>query len=158
MKKLIALIDHTLASALALFMAALLVNILWQVASRFLLNTPSSYTEELARFLLLWIGMLGGCYAYRQHSHLGLDVVVSRLPPARQRLLAKLVTATVIAFAVLVLGYGGGYLVWLTLELEQISAAMGIPMGYVYSVLPLSGALITFYALLPHNTTPAEVA
>ncbi|TGD71952.1 TRAP transporter small permease [Mangrovimicrobium sediminis] len=136
-------------------MAALVVNILWQVTSRFALNDPSSYTEEIARFLLIWIGLLGGCYAYRHNSHLGLDLLTQKLSPAAQRLAALLIDTVTIAFAALVLGYGGGQLVWLTLELQQTSAALGIPMGYVYSVLPLSGALMVFYCLALRDRTRA---
>ena len=49
-------------------------------------------------------------------------------------------------FALVVLVYGGGQLVQLTLELRQTSAALGLPIGYVYGVLPLSGILITWYS------------
>ncbi len=146
LKSLIRCLDLLLNSSLILCMGGLVVTILWQVASRFLLNDPSSYTEEIARFLLIWIGMLGGCYAYRSKSHLGLDLLTSKLSPPAQRIASIMVTLVVILFAVLVLGYGGGRLVWLTLELHQTSASLGIPMGYVYSVLPISGALILLYS------------
>ena len=48
--------------------------------------------------------------------------------------------------------YGGSELVSLTLELEQISAALGVKMGLIYSVLPLSGGLIIAYALVNITT------
>lgn len=145
---LIQTVDRLLSTVLVLCMAGLVLNILWQVASRFLLNDPSSFTEEIARFLLIWIGLLGGCYAYRQNSHLGLDLVTEAMSPGTRRTTQIIVKVVTILFATLVLGYGGGQLVWLTLELHQTSAAMGIPMGYVYSVLPISGALIVFYSLI----------
>ncbi len=145
---LIRLVDRSLNVILVLLMAALVVNVLWQVGSRFLLNDPSSFTEEAARFLLLWLGLLGGCYAYRNRSHLGLDLMTRNLEGALQRWAHRSVLLVVMLFAVLVLVYGGGRLVWLTLELRQTSAALDIPMGYVYSVLPLSGILITFYSLV----------
>ena len=145
MKSLVRTIDQLLNATLVFCMAALVINILWQVASRYLFNDPSSVTEEIARFLLIWIGLLGGCYAYRHNSHLGLDIVTGTMSPAAQRAAKKLVQLVVMLFAALVLVYGGGQLVWLTLELQQTSPSMGIPMGYVYSVLPISGCLIVFY-------------
>lgn len=156
LKPLIRCLDLLLNSSLILCMAGLVITILWQVASRFLLNDPSSYTEEIARFLLIWIGMLGGCYAYRSKSHLGLDLLTTKLSPAAQRMASIAVTLVVILFAVVVLGYGGGRLVWLTLELHQTSASLGIPMGYVYSVLPISGVLLVLYSFNPTGQQPTK--
>ena len=146
MDKVSQLLDRILSITLACLMAALVINVLWQVATRFLLDDPSSVTEEIAQFLLMWIGLLGGCYAYRRGSHLGLDVATARLEPAAREACRRLVLLLAAVFAGLVLIYGGGQLVWLTLELRQTSAALGIPMGYVYAVLPLSGVLIAFYS------------
>ena len=147
-------IDRLLSAILACLMAALVINVLWQVATRFLLDDPSSVTEEIAQFLLLWIGLLGACYAYRRNSHLGLDIVTSNLDPAPRALSRKFVLLVSSAFALVVLVYGGGQLVWLTLELGQTSAALGIPMGYVYAVLPVSGLLIIFYSAAGWHTGP----
>lgn len=148
MRPLTRIIDHLLNATLVVLMAALVINVLWQVGARFLLDDPSSFTEEIARFLLLWIGLLGGCYAYRQGSHLGLDLLTAGLEGRARyatRLFVLLVSST---FAAVVLGYGGGRLVWLTLDLGQTSPALGLPMGLVYGVLPLSGALLVFYSVV----------
>ena len=56
-------VDRWLSYALMLLMAVSALNVLWQVFTRFILQDPSSYTEELARFLLVWIGLLGASYA-----------------------------------------------------------------------------------------------
>lgn len=141
-------IDRLMEWTLIAFMAMLVINVIWQVASRYLLDDPSSFTEEVARFLLLWIGLLGGCYAYRTNSHLGLDLVTQTMTRRSQKLVRGIVSITTVVFALVILAYGGGRLVWLTLELKQTSAALGMPMGYVYGVLPLSGILITFYSLV----------
>lgn len=154
MSKLSYCIDRILSAALVGLMAALVINVLWQVVTRFLLDDPSSVTEEIAQFLLMWIGLLGGCYAYRRGSHLGLDILTARLEPAASSATRKFVLLVAAAFALVVLVYGGGQLVWLTLELRQTSAALGIPMGYVYCALPLSGGLIAFYSAVGWNTQP----
>ena len=147
MQALVRATDRLLNATLTLCMAGLVINILWQVASRFLLDDPSSYTEEIARFLLIWIGLLGGCYAYRHNSHLGLDLLTEKMEAGGKQVAQLIVRGAILLFAALVLIYGGGQLVLLTLELHQTSAAMGIPMGYVYSVMPISGVLIVFYSL-----------
>lgn len=137
--------------ALEFFLASLLVlmvlDVTWQILTRFLPTNPSSYTEELARFLLVWIGLLGGAYAFRKKSHLGIDLLTNALP-TRQKLWVQLFTLLLcFAFAASAMVYGGAQLVLLTLELNQMSAALNLPMGFVYSVIPLSGALICLFSV-----------
>jgi len=76
---LLAMLDKSLRFALALLMTAMVGSVVWQVLSRYLFVVPAAWTEELARFLLIWIGMLGAAYAYRQGSHLGIDLLANKL-------------------------------------------------------------------------------
>jgi TRAP-type C4-dicarboxylate transport system permease small subunit len=140
------IVDRTLKILLEVLMAAMVLDVTWQVVSRYLLRDPSSVTEEIARFLLIWIGLLGAAWAFRRRSHLGIDILTVRLK-GRKRAAARVFTyAASIFFALLVMGIGGIRLVALTLELDQVSAALGLRMGYIYLAVPLSGLLIVFYA------------
>lgn len=140
-------LDRILAVFLMILMAAIVVDVTWQVLSRFIVGNPSSVTEEIARFLLIWIGLLGAAYAFRTHAHLGLDLVTSQLP-MQKRVLAEVASQMVsFLFAALVMVYGGIKLVSLQLELGQTSAALQVRMGYVYMVIPLAGVLICIYAI-----------
>ena len=146
MKALRRRVDRVLETTVFLLLAAMVINVSWQVFTRFVLQRPSAYTEELARFLLIWTGLLGGCVAWRRGMHLAIRLFGrdSSTPP----LWAQHVTSAATAcFAILILGVGGVRLVALTLQLEQRSAALGWPLGYVYFVVPLSGALLLFYVL-----------
>ena len=145
---IIRLIDKALAGTLIIAKVSILLTVIWQVVSRYVLKDPASVTEELSRFILIWIGILGAAYAYRQNAHLGFNLIVERQSRKVKRLLLTCVEVIVIIFCVLVMVYGGAELVSLTLELEQISAALGVKMGFIYSVLPLSGGLIIAYALV----------
>ncbi len=147
MRQLTRTIDKGLAVFLEILMAAMVLTVTWQVISRFILKAPSSYTEELARFLLIWIGILGSGYALRTKAHLGIDILPKYLQGYKRKMLEVFVYFLVILFAFFVLIIGGLRLVDLTFSLKQTSAAMGIPMGYVYLVLPLSGLLMVYYAL-----------
>ncbi len=147
MNKLLHWVDCLLKWFLAGLMTAIVLVVCWQVVSRFVLNAPSSITEELSRSLLIWIGMVGAAFAYRTGVHLGFDMLTRRLTGVKQQRAAMFLTAAVVLFAVVVMVFGGGNLVWLTWELNQISAALGIKMAYIYIALPLSGTLITFYGL-----------
>jgi TRAP-type C4-dicarboxylate transport system permease small subunit len=55
-------------------MIMMVLNVAWQVLTRFVLQNPSSYTEELARYLLIWLGLLGAGYCVGQRSHLAIDI------------------------------------------------------------------------------------
>jgi TRAP-type C4-dicarboxylate transport system permease small subunit len=128
-------------------MALMVVNVLWQVATRFILDDPSSYTEEVARYLLIWVGLLGAAYAAGRRSHLAIDLLPERLQGRRRHLLLLLIEACIFLFALLALVIGGSRLVSLTLLLGQSSAALGLPLGIVYLALPISGLLMMFFAV-----------
>lgn len=139
--------DRVLAAFLIALMGASVINVLWQVFTRFVLNAPSSFTQELARFLLIWIGLLGAGYAVGQRDHLALELVPERLTGRAREWVQIAIQGCVLAFAVAVLIGGGLRLVYVQLTLGQTSASLDIPLGYVYAVLPISGAITAFYTL-----------
>lgn len=148
MRSVINWIDKILAQALIILMAVMVLDVSWQVFTRFVIRRPSSYTEELATFLLIWIGLLGASYALRTKSHLGIDILTYRLSGARKYTSEILIYTCVLAFALSVMVFGGIRLVNLTFQLNQVSAAVGIKMGYVYLVIPMTGVLIMLYSLV----------
>ena len=146
--RLKAAVDRALGGVLAGLMGLLTLDVLWQVFTRFVLRDPSSFTDELARYLLIWVALLGGAYTAGQRMHLAIDLLPASLHGRRRHALGLLIEGVVLAFAVGVMVVGGARLVGLTLLLGQTSAALRVPLGYVYAVLPLSGALIAFYSLV----------
>lgn len=147
MQQLCQKVENILKWFLATLMVLMVVDVSWQVLTRFILSDPSSFTEELARYLLIWIGLLGASYAYRTHAHLGIDILVKKFRGASRITVTSVAIVCNIIFVVAVMVKGGISLVALTLELEQTSAALNIPVGFVYSVIPLSGLLIILFAL-----------
>jgi TRAP-type C4-dicarboxylate transport system permease small subunit len=141
------ILDRILAGALIILMGGAVLNVLWQVFTRWVLNDPSSYTEELARYLLIWVGLLGAAYASGKKMHLAIDLLPSKLEGRPRHLLEIAIELCVFLFAVAVMTVGGIRLMSLAFLMGQVSAALGIPLGYVYLVLPLSGILIAFYSL-----------
>ena len=167
--RLAAGLDRGLAGLLAALLAAIVLAVSWQAVSRYLLADPSGWTEELARFLLIWIGLFGGAFAYHRRLHLGLDLLPeylrtratesaidptnptnpmtgTRIDPTNPltgtkiaKIVRRMSDACVLVFALTVLVGGGGALVALTFGLAQFSPALGLPMGAVYLSLPLSG-------------------
>ena len=142
------IIDKLLGWLVTIFMGILVINVLWQVASRFLLGDPSSFTDELAGYLLIWVGLLGAAYATGQKQHLAIDLLSARLSEKGKKLQILFINVIIAVFALVVLVIGGGNLVFITFYLGQISSALQIPVGYVYVVLPLSGLFIIYYAVV----------
>ncbi len=148
MQKITKVITKILEIFLIILMASIVIDVVWQIFTRFILRDPSSYTEELAGFLLIWIGLLGASYALYSKAHLGIDILTAKLEGSRRKLSIVSIYSLVILFAFFILVIGGMRLVNLTFTLNQISAAMAIPMGYIYIVLPLTGILMIFYSIV----------
>ncbi len=141
-------VDRALEGLVVVLMSAMVLNVLFQVVTRFVLGSPSSFTEELARFLLIWIGLFGGCLALRRGLHTSIELLPQALDARGRRLLGLSSRIAIALFAVVVLGIGGGHLVQLSHSLGQTSAALGIGLGWVYLALPLAGAVMLFYAVV----------
>ncbi len=140
-------LDRLLGGAICLLMAGMVLNVLWQVFTRFVLRQPSSFTEELARYMMIWVGLLGSAYASGRKAHLALDLLTAHLQGARQRISERFIQAAVLVFALTVMVGGGGRLVWIQLSLGQQSAALQLKLGYVYLAVPLAGTCIVFYSI-----------
>ncbi|MGM9760142.1 MAG: TRAP transporter small permease [Parabacteroides sp.] len=141
------IIDKTLEWILIFLMAFLVIDVLWQVASRYVLVAPSSFTDEIAGFLLIWVGLLGAAYVAGSNGHLAIDLLLQRIgQPALRHRLQIFIHLLVALFALLVLVIGGSWLVYTRFYLDVTSASLQLNLGIVYSVLPLSGVLTLFYA------------
>ena len=147
MQKITERITKVLSTILIILMAGIVADVTWQVFTRFVLRNPSSFTEELAGFLLIWIGLLGASYTYCRKAHLGIDTITARFTGAKKKAVQTGVAVVVLLFALFILVIGGIRLVDITFTLKQISPAMGIPMGYIYLVLPVTGVLFIYYAI-----------
>ena len=71
--------DRTLALIVSVLLTMLLFTVVWQVFSRYVLKDPSSYTDELARYLLIWVALLGAAYATGQKLHLAIDLLQNKI-------------------------------------------------------------------------------
>ena len=127
---------HWLEKILATLMGLLVVDVIWQVTTRFILNNPSSFTDELARFLLIWLGLLGAALVSGHRMHLAIDLVSSRFSESNSQMyLAVFIESVVLLAAVSVMVWGGSKLVYTIWSLGQTSTALRIPLSVVYSIV-----------------------
>jgi TRAP-type C4-dicarboxylate transport system permease small subunit len=133
---------------LEILMSLLVLDVLWQVISRYLLASPSSFTDELAGFLLIWVGVLGAAYVAGRKEHLAIDILIQKSPPGRQRLLQYIIYTLIFLFALSVMVVGGVVLMYTRFALQVKSAALQLPLGYVYIIMPISGLIIMYYEVI----------
>ena len=119
----------------------------WGVEAGFLPEGQIKWTEELARFLMVWSALLGAALAFERRAHLGVDYLVGKFHPATRSLVASVVHLLVVVFALLVLVKGGVAVVQKTMESGQMTPALGMKKWVVYSVLPVSGVFVVWFAL-----------
>ncbi len=140
-------LDKLLGRILIVIMSLMVVNVLWQVFTRFVVGTPSSFTDELARYLMIWVGVLGAAYVAGKNQHVSIDVFANKLSMNKQKKLSNFVGIIIILFAITALVIGGIRLVYISHILGQHSSALQIPLAYVYMVIPISGILVIYYKI-----------
>jgi TRAP-type C4-dicarboxylate transport system permease small subunit len=141
-------LDKIVGTMLMVIMAVMVINVTWQVFSRYVIQSPSSFTDELSRYLLVWLGMLGAAYVAGQGNHLAIDILPTKLTGESKRRLLMVINVVIILFVIPVMIMGGSNLVYITYILEQKSATLQLPLAYVYMMIPFSGLLVLFYQLV----------
>jgi len=150
---LLKLLDRLEETLIAFLMAAATLVIFGAVAHRFLATVPVvqdlmlrmdvSWAQELCIFMFVWMAKFGAAYGVRQGIHVGVDVLVRKLPEPRRRpltLFALLAGATFTG----VVATLGGHFVWRMAQTDQTSVDLEVPMWLVYLCVPLGSGLMCF--------------
>lgn len=125
----------------------LVIDVLGQVFSRYILNTSFAFTEELARFSLIWLSILGAAYLNAKREHLSMDFLYQKFSDKNRKKALIFIEVCIFLFALIVMVIGGFNLVYTTLHLGQLSGTLRIPLGYIYAILPISGLLIMWFSV-----------
>ena len=103
-------LNKMLETILAVLVAVMVLGCIWQVATRFILNNPSKYTEEFLRYALIWLTMLGVPYAYGQERHLSINIITRTFTEKGGLRLKLFIEVLITAISVFVM-IAGGWLV-----------------------------------------------
>ncbi|MDA7570724.1 TRAP transporter small permease [bacterium] len=147
MKKIKTYLDRVIEKLLITIFGLMVINVIWQVITRYFSENPSSFTDELSRYLMIWLGILGAAYVTGKNEHVSIDFFIKKISVQNRKILTLFITLSIICFAIIALVIGGGRLVYITLILQQYSPSLKIPLALVYSILPISGILIIFYKI-----------
>lgn len=120
------------------FAIIMTVTTLVGILFRYLMTNPLPWTEELARYAMIWMGLLAISMGVRRQSHLGLQVIINLLPRFVQKIFGYLIRILIGYFLYMLMIYGGkmalnGY--------YQIAPALQIKMIYVLSAVPMAALL-----------------
>jgi len=127
-----------------LVVLGIVASIFLQVIFRYVIQAPLSWTEELARSLLIWLTFVGAALALREGGHFALDVLIGKLP-AKIRAGFELVLMAITAIFLSVLLYKGLFI--LPVVHQQTSASLRIPMSFVYLAIPVGSGFMLFHTL-----------
>ncbi|MCI6886872.1 MAG: TRAP transporter small permease [Lachnospiraceae bacterium] len=129
-----------LAGIATILLSVMTLLVLYQVFTRYVLNSPAAFTEELVRYFLIWTGFIGAAYAFITREHMCLVLLRDKLNPASKRILMTLIDVLILVFAIFVITIGGFKL---AMSAEKVfSALLGIPRSLVYAMAPISGLFI----------------
>ena len=89
-------LDKVVSGLLVILMALMVFNVTWQVLSRYVVQNPSSFTDELSRYMLIWVGMLGAAYVAGKNEHLAIDIILVSLREKLQKKVLVLVNVLIV--------------------------------------------------------------
>lgn len=138
-------LNTTLKALSALFFTLLVLATTWQVFSRLVLNSPVTWSEELAKMLFVWLSFLGSALVYGERGHMAVEFLARQFDDRKERFFAIWTHVVSLIFAVFVLVWGGANAAmnaW-----SQNLTALPINIGSVYLVMPIAGVAIVLYAI-----------
>ncbi|GAB3338769.1 TRAP transporter small permease [Chromohalobacter beijerinckii] len=135
--KLKRFIEFTCGAIAGLLLASMSLIALWQVFTRYALNSPSTYTEELLRYLMVWMAFLGAAYGIGKGNHLALTILEGMISPSKALALMIFHNILITLVVLFVIVWGGYQFAASNLIIK--SSTLGLPMGYIYSIIPIVG-------------------
>lgn len=125
---------------------AMVVLTCWQVFTRYILQNPSSWSEELVSYLFAWASLFGASLVTSERGHMNIPIIVERMGEKMQKFFGIVGELIAFAFSAVILVYGGISIT--KLAMGQMTSALGVAVGVFYIVLPICGVLNMIYTVL----------
>jgi len=146
MKQLRCVLNRCLNVLAGISFLAMVALTCWQVFTRYILQNPSSWSEELVSYLFAWMSLFGASIVVGERGHMNIPILVERMGKKGRKFFAIFAEIIACLFAGVILVYGGIQIT--SLAMGQMTSALGIPIGVFYVVLPLSGLINIVYTIL----------
>ncbi len=144
-RKILNVLDKCCQCFVIVGLAVMTIVLFAQITARYVFGSGLSWSEELARYLMIWVVYIGAAVVYKDNSHISVTVLEEIFGPLARRILGVIQKIVSIAFMGLVGYWSIGMMEFAAL---QTSPNMLIPMNYIYLVFPISSVLIVLYLLL----------
>lgn len=118
----------------------------WQVFTRYILQNPSSWSEELVGYMFGWMALFGASLVTGERGHMNIPVVIERFNIGVRKVFAILAEVVALIFSASILVYGGFQIA--NLAMGQMTSSLGVAIGTFYWVMPLCGILNVIYTVL----------
>lgn len=118
----------------------------YQIVTRYFFNSPSTVSEELLTYLFTWLSLLAAAYVFGKRDHMRMGFLADKVTGTARKVLETVIELLVMLMVGGIMIYGGFSIMQLTMT--QKTASLGIPMGVIYTILPISGILIFLYGIL----------
>lgn len=146
MKQLRSILNQILNVLAGVSFLAMVALTCWQVFTRYILQNPSSWSEELVSYLFAWMALLGSSIVVGERGHMNIPILVDKMGPAAKKALSIVAEVIACLFAGIILVFGGVQIT--NLAMGQMTSSLGVPIGVFYVVLPLCGVLNMLFTLL----------
>lgn len=139
-------IDTVLSYACGIVFAFMVCVGTYQIVTRYFFNSPSTVSEELLTYSFTWMALLAAAYVFGKRDHMRMGFLADKIEGIPRKVLEIVIELLVMAMVGCIMFFGGVSIMKLTMT--QSTASLGIPMGIVYAILPISGVLIFVYGIL----------
>lgn len=118
----------------------------YQIVTRYFFNRPSTVSEELLTYSFTWMALLASAYVFGKRDHMRMGFLADKITGQARKVLEVVIDLLTFLFAAVVMVYGGIAITKLTMI--QTTASLQVPMGYIYIIVPVTGALIMFFSFI----------
>ena len=136
-------VDAVLRTLCIVLFAVLVLLVCWQIITRLIFNDPSVWSEEASRYTFIWLSLIGISVATGERADVAIDLLVRKIPVVAQRWVTAVAYLSSIAFAMVIMIYGGflnAALAW-----NQANPVLPVKQGVLYLGVPVAGILLAFY-------------
>lgn len=140
------ILDSVLGGVVTALFAVMTIVGTYQIVVRYFFNRPSTISEELLTYSFSWMALLAAAYVFGKRDHMRMAFLADKISGNGKLALEVIIEILIVLFAGIVMVYGGINITKLTMS--QITASLRIPMGYVYTVVPISGLCIMIYSII----------
>lgn len=139
-------IDTITMGACVVLFALMVVIGSYQIITRYVFNTPSTFSEELLTYIFTWMSLLASAYVFGKRDHMRMGFIADKITGTPKKVLDVCIELLILGFSLAALVWGGSAI--MQLSMQQKTASLGVPMGYIYTILPACGVIICIYSVL----------